>query len=104
MPPPDEPVRVRLYGLIPMTRGRYLTQAALLVLLAAVVMAAWLILWMPRLTAARDASPQLASIQTCLSYLPWALLALVTAQGVETIFVLRAFARKEAGRRNPPQP
>jgi hypothetical protein len=102
--PPDEPVRVRVYGLAPMTRGRYLMQAALLVLLATVVMGAWLILWMPRLTAAREASPQAAFIQTCLSYLPWALLALVVAQGIEAVFVLRAFARKEAARRSVPQP
>jgi membrane protein implicated in regulation of membrane protease activity len=97
-------VRVRLYGLFPTTRRRYVIQAAVVVLGAALVAGGWLVFWLPHPPPAADAPPALARIATLMNALPWALLALVVLQVVEASFVLRAFNRKERETRpGPPE-
>jgi hypothetical protein len=96
-----------LYGLFPVTRRRYLFQAAAVVVLAAILMATWLVVWYPnsQRPELQHPPPQLALAVGFLNSLPWVLMALAAAQAVEAVVVLRLFARKEAApRTQPPAP
>jgi hypothetical protein len=102
MPAHDDtpgPVRVKVYGLLRMTRRTYLTcQAVGLVLLAAV-----LVVWAltPRPAPGPDGRlpPGANVLDLVLKLTPWAALLVLAAEAVETMLVLRAFARAEAERR-----
>ena len=51
-----EPVRVKVYGLFPLTRRRYLWQAAFGGFSLVLVLVLWLAVW-PTIEAAREAKP-----------------------------------------------
>lgn len=88
-----EPVRVKVYGLIRMTRRAYLTcQAAGLVLLVAVLVA-WALAPRP------PEGPGGEVRKMVFNLAPWAALIVLLAEAGETAFVLRAFARADAERR-----
>ena len=95
-----EPVRVRVYGLYPLTKRRYLTQAVAGVVMAALIFVGWWFGWPPlrdRL-AQRELPATMAFVVAVLNHVPWILLAALAFKAVEVYFVLRAFARKEGER------
>jgi hypothetical protein len=96
----EGPVRVRLYGLVSMTRKRYLLQVAVFVLLAGVVLALWWLFWPARREELRKV-PSLRShrLIQALNLTPVVIFGLLAIQATEVYFVLRRFARKEAERK-----
>lgn len=111
LPPRPEPVTVRLYGLVRVTRGQYLVQQVcvltMLVLLQFVSVAA-----APRLAAlqALSSTPSDApwwfhlsmTIARWFRFVPWVLFGLACYAVLETIVVLHRFARKQAATAPPP--
>jgi xylose isomerase len=92
------PVRVKVYGLFPRTRRRYVTEAFVggLLLLAALV--AWWLGW-PELEARLKRLPQVRGVvatEAVLANVPWMVLAAAVLKSIELIVVLRRFTRKEA--------
>ena len=100
-----EPVRVRVYGLLSLTKRRYLMQAALGVVAAVLLLAAWYFAWPP--LALRLKRPELppSEFRTVLvavmDNVPWIVLAALAYKAAEVWVVLRLFARKEAGVKKP---
>jgi hypothetical protein len=99
-PPSQGPVRVKVYGLISLTRRTYLIlQAIGLGVVVPGVLALW---WLcPRPAPVQGAFWPNAFVRL-LDLVPWMCLLIVVAESVETVLVLRRFARKEA-ERNAPQ-
>jgi hypothetical protein len=96
-PAKDEPVRVRLYGLVSLTRRHYLMQLAVVVVLAAGLLALWWFRWPDVRKALRAAqSPVMDKAIVFFDAAPWVVGAVAVLQAVEAFFVLRAFRRKEA--------
>jgi hypothetical protein len=95
-PAKDELVRVRLYGLVSLTKGRYLLQLAVAVVLAAGLLALWWFRW-PEVRRALLAaqSPVMDKAVAFGDAAPWVIGAPAVLQAVEAFFVLRAFRRKE---------
>ncbi len=98
-------MRIRVYGLISLTRRGYLTLLVLeLILLAA--LAALVIYWLrmphpPAATSAeRDLPHQLA--QRWQGFLPWVFVAALFLAAIEAFVILRRFARAESLVRNQP--
>jgi hypothetical protein len=100
-----QPVRIKVYGLVPMTRRRYLTQLAVAVVLALVLLGLWWFLWPGRRAQLlSNPSPARQRVGAAVDAVPWVILAVAGAQAVEAWFVLRRFARKEAAREGPQVP
>lgn len=101
------PVRVKLYGLVPMTRRRYLAQLVVALVLAGVLLLGWWLYW-PRVRAKLMPadSPMLERLVVFWNVAPAVVLSILVLQGIEAWFVLRLFARKEAAARAevPPPP
>ena len=91
------PVRIKVYGLFPRTRRRYLIEAVVggSLLLAALV--AWWLGW-PKLEARLRGLPQVRGVRTTAAVLanaPWIILAAAVLKSIELIAVLRRFAHEE---------
>ena len=99
-----EPVRVKIYGLVSLTRRRYLIQVVFAVLLIGLLLAGWFRVYLPRRAEmkAGDVPPNLVWVVACLDAIPWLAVLFVVWQAVEAYVVLRAFRRKEAA--PPPTP
>ena len=101
----EPPIRIKLYGLVTVTKRGYLIQLAVVVVLLAVLLGIWL-----RVRAAdlRDLPPSAERLFQLLNALPWVVLACAVLVAVEAYVVLRRFARAEAERRSrtpaPPEP
>jgi len=96
-PAKAEPVRVRLYGMVTLTKRRYLVQLAVAVVLAAGLLALWYFRW-PTVRRSLVAA-QTALMDQAVKFwdaAPWVIGVLAVLQAVEAFFVLRAFRRKEA--------
>ncbi|MFO0843799.1 MAG: hypothetical protein U0797_15625 [Gemmataceae bacterium] len=97
-----QPVRIKLYGVLTMTRGRYLAQLGAALALAAVALGLWWWRWAEfrdRLAVADD--PALGRFVAVMNALPWIVLAAVALQLLEAFFVLRRFRREEARQTQP---
>src|SRR6516225_11717802 len=95
------PVRVRVYGLFPRTKRQYVAQQVFAVLLMIPLVVIWgfWVHWNKQITpeARAKALPvYLHGLLWILDQIPWAAGVLLTALVVETIVVLKIFARKEA--------
>jgi hypothetical protein len=93
-----QPQRVKVYGLFPRTRRRYLIEAASGALFGLALLIAWWLGW-PQLRqhlVTRELPPLMQLIVRVLEWAPWILLAAALGKGMEVLFVLRSFARKEA--------
>lgn len=91
------PVRVKLYGLIPITRKRYLIQVGFALFLAAVLLVAWFLYWPTVRNSLRAAnSPTLDRIVVFWNLAPVVVGSIVVLQAIEAWIVLRLFARKSA--------
>jgi hypothetical protein len=99
-------VRVKVYGLFPLTRRRYLWQAAFGGLGLSLLFAVWLAAWpqiAERLPHVR-LDPWAAAVVAVVAQTPWILLALALFKAVEMWFVLRLFAVREAEQRKAAPP
>jgi hypothetical protein len=93
----EPPVRLKLYGLVTVTRRGYLAQLAV----AAVLLIGLLVVWVG---SPRDRQPKAptrteAVVWGLLDSLPWIVLALGVLFALEAFVVLRRFARAEAAQR-----
>ena len=95
-----EPVRVKLYGFLPMTRQRYLFQGVVALVGAVVILVGWYFAWpglRVRLTRPElppsDVRTTIVAVMDCV---PWIVLAAIAYEAAEVAVVLRLFARKEA--------
>jgi hypothetical protein len=98
-----EPVRVKVYGLVSMTRRGYLMQLAVGGLLIVTLLAFWWLRWpevRPEPAKVRDA--MLRRVVVFLDNLAWIVGAVAVLLPIEAWFVLRRFARKEAERTSKP--
>ena len=91
------PVRVKLYGLIPITRRRYLTQFVVALVLSAALLLAWWLYW-PTVRGSLEASRSdvLDGVVRFWNLAPYFILGIVVLQLIEAWVVLRRFRRKEA--------
>lgn len=92
-----DPVRIRLYGLVSVTKRGYLIQ----LVVAAVVLAGLLLLRIlaPPLPDAAGTPSGLEFLAGFLRNLHWIVLALAALFALEAYIVLRRFGREEAKRR-----
>jgi hypothetical protein len=96
MPPP---VRIKVYGLISLTRRGYLVCLGLGAVLFVVLLALWALLIAPR-SPAEPAEPGEPALWALLrDGMPWVIVAAALLEGVEAYFVLRRFRRAEAEQR-----
>jgi hypothetical protein len=96
------PVRVKVYGLISLTRRTYLFCVAV----GVVGLVALLVLWgltagTPTPAEKADNFP-LTPIYLWRNYAPWLLAAAALLEGIEVYVVLKRFRRAEAERRQAP--
>jgi hypothetical protein len=98
----EPPIRIKLYGLVSVTKRSYLVQLAVVIVLLAVLLGVWMRL--PSGAELRDLPPEYVRLLTALSYLPWVVLACALLVAAEAFVVLRRFAREEALRRAPAAP
>jgi xylose isomerase len=94
-------VRVKVYGLFPRTRRRYVIEAATGAAFGLFLFVAWWRGW-PQLRqrlVALELPPSLRLIVAILDQTPRILLAAAVWKGMEAFVVLRSFARKEADNR-----
>jgi hypothetical protein len=98
----EPPTRIKLYGLISVTRRGYITQLVLAGILLAALLGMWLYL---RAKISPAVSPEVARIREVFDYIPWVALGIAVLYAIEAVIVLRRFAREEAARRRaqPPQ-
>jgi hypothetical protein len=98
------PPRVKVYGLFPLTRRRYLKQAVAGVFCLLVVLAAWWLGWpdLRQRLVRVQLPPAMALTVAVLDNAPWILLAALLYKAGEVYCVLRLFARKEAQRAAAP--
>jgi hypothetical protein len=89
------PVRVKVYGLFTMRRRTYLVvqTIGLIVVLTAIGLGFF---W-PRPTTALPLTPRQRLFLFLLDALPWLGLFVLVAEALETVIILRRFARKAAG-------
>ena len=103
-----EPIRIRLYGMFPLTRKRYVAQLVAALVLAGAVLGAW---WFFRESVRQQfGNTEDANALRFVAFwnvFPLVILAVVGLQLLEAFFVLRLFRRKEAERisqTRPPEP
>jgi hypothetical protein len=94
-----EPVRVKLYGLMPVTKRGYLFQLTLAACLLGGLLYVWTYL-PPRPADQKGVlPPRSVWIWAVLDKLPWLVAAVAALYGIEAVIVFRRFARKEAAQR-----
>lgn len=96
-PKAAEPIRIKLYGLFPTSKRRYVAQ----LIVAAVLILFLLISWLVFRRTLRDglkeiALPVLDLVITLWDLVPWIVGVVAVLQVVEAYFAFRAFARKQA--------
>jgi hypothetical protein len=90
-----KPVRIRYYGLIPLTRRTYLVlQVPVLVLLVVLLAVLFLLPAPPHFGIPEQVLHPVA--RWLLDHLLWIVLLIFILELLDTLFTLRAFARKEA--------
>jgi hypothetical protein len=100
------PVRVKLYGLVWMTRRRYVSMLVFAVALMVLLLGVWWSSW-PGVRAALEMAPEsrMRRVIAFWDMLPWMIGALGLLLAIEAIVVLRLFARREAEQSQlPPTP
>ncbi|MCS6851543.1 MAG: hypothetical protein NZ700_10305 [Gemmataceae bacterium] len=85
-----KPVRVKVYGLVPITRRTYVTIQSLLFGVVTLLLA--IVLMMPRPAP----GPENDFWNRMFDFLPWVIGAALVLEAIETLVVLRQFRKKEA--------
>jgi hypothetical protein len=99
------PVRIKLYGLLPMTRRRYVFQLVIGAGLAVGLLAAWWLRWPTLREELRMVrTPTMDRLIAFWDLVPWVIIAFAAVQAVEAWYVLRLFARKEKEAAAAPAP
>ncbi len=98
----EPPIRIKLYGLVSVTKRGYVAQLVIVVVLLAVLLGVWLRL--PPAAERQELPPDVGRLMALLSYLPWVVVGIAVLVALEAFFVLRRFAREEAKRRAAPPP
>lgn len=94
---PDPPLRVKVYGLWPMTRDAYVTLQSLACVCLLALLALWATKWRAMPPGWRaDLNPVGAWLVWIMDNLPWIILVALAAGAVEAYFVLRRFSTEEA--------
>jgi rhodanese-related sulfurtransferase len=93
-----EAVQVKVYGLLPMTRERYLRQVAAAVVLAVGILTLWWTAW-PAVRSNLETTPASDWVRRLIDVAPWIIVAALVQQSVESWIVLRRFAQKESARK-----
>ena len=89
------PVRVKLYGLIPIARRRYVVQLVVALTLAAGLLLAWWLYWPTvRGSLQESRSAVLDGVVRFWDAAPYVILGIVVLQGIEAWIVLRRFRLK----------
>jgi hypothetical protein len=99
----EPPIRIKLYGLVSVTRRGYLVQ----LVLAGILLVALVVMWLYfRAKLDPSISEGVRRMREWFDYLPWVVLVIALLYVIEATLVLRRFAREEAKRRAqaPPQP
>jgi len=100
------PVRIKVWGLIWLTRRWYLILLAVAAVLAVVLLGMWHWRWpaaREQLRAAR--TPTTDFIVAFCDAGPWIVLVIALLQGIEAFVILRMFKRREAEQQvQPPNP
>ena len=99
-----EPVRVKVYGVMSMTRRGYLMQLCIAIVFAAILLILWSLRW-PKVKESLEAgqpSPVMQKVIAFWDRAPWVLSIICVLLAVEAWFVLRRFAQKEAERKRQP--
>jgi hypothetical protein len=98
-----EPVRVKVYGLVSMTRRGYLTQLAFEVLLVILVLLfRWLVWARVRPNPAKFRDQRLLYVIAIWDNVQWIVAVFAALLVFEAWLVLRRFAQKEADRASQP--
>ena len=86
------PVRVKLYGLIPMTRRRYLVQLVVALVMSAGLLVGWWLYW-PTVRGTLEASRSdvLDRVIWFWDRAPWVIGGIVVVQTIEAWVVLKRF-------------
>ena len=92
-----DPVSVKVYGLFPLTRSRYLRQATAGFIALGLVFVAWWFGWpiLEKRLGTGELPTWMRVTREILRRAHWLLLGVGAWKAVEMWFVLRAFARKE---------
>ena len=96
-----DPVRVRLYGMFSRTKRQYVSQQIVAVLMLIPLAGIW-IYWRLQIApelAGRTFPRHIAMMLSLFDMIPWLVVPLALAIGLETFLVMRIFARKEAAQR-----
>jgi uncharacterized membrane protein len=100
-----KPIRVKAYGVLPLTKPVYLAIQGVGLIVAAAVLV--VLLLFPQDTQRFTDTQRFKDrvLATALDNAVWIVLAVAALEGVETYFMLRKFKRKEAEQRRnaPPQ-
>jgi hypothetical protein len=92
-----DPIRVKLYGLVSVTRRGYIIQLLFAGLMLVVLLSVWFIRWLAIREEMRGLELRsLDWVITLLDLTPWVVLGVAVLLSVEAWFVFRAFARKRA--------
>lgn len=91
----NEPVRVRIYGLVRVTRSTYLILQIVSVAMVTVLLALGMFLPRPALAERQRLPSRVRLLAEFLDRLPWLALLLLVLVGLETLVVLKKFARAE---------
>jgi hypothetical protein len=92
-----EPIRVKIYGLVPRTRRRYLIESALALGFTTVLFIAWWLGWpvLHQRFAQQELPPFVQVVRFVLEWAPEILLVALAIKLVEMMIVLRCFTHRE---------
>jgi hypothetical protein len=102
--PAEEPVRVKLYGLMSVTRRGYRLQLIIAGVLLFVLMLAWLVVPLPRPRPGRELPPRIVFGIRLWENMPWIVLGIAILYSLEAFLVLRRFREKESARQQQRKP
>jgi hypothetical protein len=112
---PPEPARVKVYGLVALTRRRYLVIQTVAAVMLVAMLGVWVLLMREYRARPAAAAPSLPAgvmperqpepppgwvglVLGLAPLLPWLIAAALVGGLIETYFVLKRFARQEAAR------
>jgi cyanate permease len=100
-----EPVRIKLYGLFPHTRQRYVVQLVIAFALMTILLVGW---WLLRPSFHEHTQghsyPGIERLKAFFNAIPWIVLVIAGLQSLEAFIVLRLFRRMEAEQQVPAPP